>query len=143
MSRIEGKVVRIFSQTKLAINVGTDAGVTMGMNFTLHSVPMAVKDVNGSALGSVTFNKGRVIVTGAFKLFSIVETEKVAAFHPRFEMHTSQVKLSVRGTDWDKSNDPDEVRVGDAVVSEELPDSAEASDTAGKNPKGEVSEDNT
>ena len=129
MSQIRGKIVRIFSNTVLAVNVGSKAGVTKGTRFTIHSEPIDVQDIDGTSLGPVWFHKGRVVATGVFENFSIVETEKLASFlglgmPPLQWPQTTQHRLTVRESDLDPAQDPDVVRVGDVVVSVEEPKKA-------------------
>ena len=120
MSQIQGKVVRIFSDTRLAINVGSEAGVTKGTRFTIQSKPTEIRDTDGTSLGSVWFTKGRVVATFVSERFSIVQTETVSTLSsPLVGMAwptRSQPRLTIRESDLDPDQDPDAVMVGDIVV---------------------------
>ena len=119
MSRIQGKVVRIFSDTQLAINVGSQAGVTKGTRFTIHSRPTEINDIDGTGLGSVWFTKGRVIATFVSERFSIVQTETISTIQSQLFgaswPQSTQEKLIIRTTDLDAEQDPVTVMVGDIV----------------------------
>lgn len=120
MSGIQGKVVRIFSDTQLAINVGSKAGVTTGTRFTIHSEPSEITDTDGTSLGSVWFEKGRVIATFVSERFSIVQTETISTIHSQLLgagwRQSVQQKLPIRESDLDPEHDPATVMVGDVVV---------------------------
>ena len=129
MSRIEGKVVRIFSDTQLAVNVGSQAGVTKGTHFTIHSQPVEIKDIDGTSLGSISFSKGRVVATHVYERFSIVRTQvasplsTLALLSAAWEPGKLQ-KLNVLSSDVDTLEDPDAVKVGDIVVAVEKSEKA-------------------
>ena len=131
MSRITGKIVRIFSDTMVAVNVGKDAGVSEGMVFEIKSRPVELWDDDGKSLGSVAFRKGRVRVSTVFEKFSLARSEIVTDYTGLFggadfnkilatglgaARHT---KLSVRSEDINPLEGPGPVMVGDPVSSVE------------------------
>ena len=120
MSRIEGKVVRIFSATRLAVNVGSQAGVTKGTRFTIHSQPTEISDTDGAALGSISFVRGRVVATHVYEKFSIVGTEVILKstldLLSDARLGGTQERLKVRSSDVEAVDDSGAVRIGDSVV---------------------------
>ncbi|HUW11507.1 MAG TPA: hypothetical protein VM537_17375 [Anaerolineae bacterium] len=124
MTEIRGKVVRIFSNTTVAVDVGLEAGVKSGMRFTIYTAPMAVTDLDGKSLGSVWFTKGRVRATGVYPKFSILETEvfvpPVLASGLKWPAR-ERATLNVRDQDISPGEDIGVVVPGDMVVSEVEP----------------------
>lgn len=73
---VEGLVAAIVSERELAINVGSDRGVTRGMKFkVLAGSPTEIKDpVTGDRLGTISRTKVHVKAVSVFPKFSTCET---------------------------------------------------------------------
>jgi hypothetical protein len=121
MSQIKGRVVKILSQTMLAINIGAEAGVSEGMLFVIQSAPLEITDVDGKDLGGVSFSKGRVRATRVFGKFSLVQTDFVPMLGlgvpADFGFGGRRETLRIREEDLADVPDPYAVRFGDMVVS--------------------------
>lgn len=79
LNLIEGKVAAVLNERELAINIGTEHGVTVGMKFkVLAEMPTEIIDpVSGEILGSLDRSKVNVKATDVKERFSICRTYKI------------------------------------------------------------------
>ena len=73
---IHGKVARVLNKREIAINVGTENGVTIGMYFSVMEIhDEDIKDPDtGEVLGSIERPKVRLRVTHVQERFSVAAT---------------------------------------------------------------------
>ena len=73
---IRGKIARVLNSREVALNVGDDEGVEVGMHFDILSpngLNIADPDT-GEALGSVDLPKARVLVTHVYGRLAVAST---------------------------------------------------------------------
>ncbi|MDA8125386.1 MAG: hypothetical protein M0009_09385 [Deltaproteobacteria bacterium] len=77
--KIEGRVAAILNAHELAINIGSDAGVVLGMKFAiLAESPMIVKDpITGKVLDQIDREKVRVEATEVRPMIAICRTFRI------------------------------------------------------------------
>jgi len=75
---IEGKVASVLNERELAINIGSEHGVTVGMKFkVLADKPTEIRDPEtGKSLGTLDRDKVRVKATEVQARFSVCRTYK-------------------------------------------------------------------
>ncbi len=99
---IEGKVAAIVNERDLAINQGSDNGVTEGMIFKVMERPLKIIDPdNRTALGELSREKVRVKISDVQPMFSVGKTYEtyqttVASPFPSMDIFARRTVTKVR-----------------------------------------------
>lgn len=114
---IRGKIAGLITSNRVALNIGSEAGVKVGMRFQILSTPIGIKDPDsGEKIGTVTISKGKVSVYEVGPKYSLAETYAtvgVVTSIPSFLRGPKIEGLNVDPSDLLESDEP--VRVGDLV----------------------------
>jgi len=87
---IEGKVARILNERDLAINKGSDSGVTTGMTFKVTEPEIAIQDPDTKeTLGTLSREKIRVNIVAVEPKYSIGKTYETYVANPFQEFLSS------------------------------------------------------
>lgn len=128
---IEGLVAGVITERELAINIGSNHGVSPGMKFKVEAnTPTKITDPNtGELLGNITREKVRVKATEVDEKFSVCRTYKVYRTrggplanvgYPRLFEPSRKIPETLRAEDSDYLPDLPEdesfVKKGDRVV---------------------------
>jgi hypothetical protein len=125
---ISGKIARILSDSEIVLNIGSQDGVEVGMEFVIYSEDDHIIDpVTGEDLGALETVKGRVKVTHVMEKLSRAETltyrvesplSSLASYKsPLFYTETRKRKLQVKQEQVVPAKDDLVVKIGDAVRS--------------------------
>lgn len=115
---IEGKVANIIDSTDIAVNLGEEDGVEMGMEFIVYEVGEVIEDPDtGEALGNVEHVKARVTpkhIQEKITVMTSAETQEKQTGLASFSSNsTKRVKKPIANPS-EVSYD-DEVKEGDLV----------------------------
>lgn len=152
---VSGRVVRIFDDEKIAINLGTQEGLKKGQRVFIYAPEIDIHDPEtGENLGAYRHLKVSARVDRLSKRFSIVGPypERVPTIPPasRFlgvgvggsASRSTPGELPINSMDAEPIPTGNEIRVGDTVIAEIEADEAPASAEAGAETKTEaISED--
>ena len=111
---IRGKIAKIFTPYKVAINRGKEHGVKVGMRFTITTPEIQVRDPDSKeVLGEIHFEKGRIRIEKVYEKFSIGTGSVIISMisFPQPQLIRERLNVSAADVEW-----TDEVRVGDIVI---------------------------
>jgi len=111
---IEGKIAKIFTDIEIAINRGSEHGVTEGMKFHITTPYLEVVDPDtGESIGGTYYTKGHVSIISVYKKFSIARSDRTIAPADFGILALKTKPLKVR--DYELTRD-DEINIGDRVI---------------------------
>lgn len=117
---IRAKISNIITDFTIAINAGTNKGVSKGMEFAIVAPRIAIYDPDtGAPLGLLNYVKGSVWITEVYENFSLAEsrmhvTRNIAPFPSYSVTREITKKLLIDPTQ--KRDFEKEIKVGDEVV---------------------------
>ncbi|NJO04999.1 MAG: hypothetical protein HC876_05425 [Chloroflexaceae bacterium] len=111
---LQGSVATILNPREIAINIGRNNGVQVGMNFKIvQNNPVEIRDpASGELLGTLKREKARVRVVEAKERFAICRTYKLNILSNENIMESLTEPIPKEGI----FAEDDYVKVGDTVV---------------------------
>jgi hypothetical protein len=109
---LRGKVADILGKYELAINIGKNSGVKLGMEFAVLGKKLITDPDSHKTLGTYNYDKVRVRVTQIEDNFSVASTMSTFGFDLGFPVSQPKLKSDVPSALLDLDR---EVSVGDVV----------------------------